>query len=443
MSPEFPYGKLHGLFCLPWFRRTWVVQEVALARKVTFYCGDHLLAFDTLVVAADFTRLPHSKLNAAALHWKSYLDWHHTLAEFIRRREQGENVAVGLQKLLSGVMFLDATRPEDKIYGLYGCAKRLGLYLPIPDYTKSVAQIYTEATLACLRQPENLNLLEMVEGAAAAELGLPSWVPNFSRSMREWSPTNPPNMSVPIGTNKLISGVSRSQWIFMPERRGLKVLGRRLDQVAAVGEPWRADARTTLLGDAAMNSGQIFGSLVDCIDTWLNVILQRNHRDGHRTNAADELASMEDLARLLMSGHTPLARPPDQIAKYLSVLVSCARTSDRALRSQLIHPNDNITTIMHCGEFLLSQPMQQVLEHMLQWKWKLVFRTTTAYLGTGSYSSSPGDLVVVLCGMSAPCLIRPCAEGFRFVGPAFVDGIMNGEFWNKGSEADDEWFVLI
>lgn len=23
-TPEYPYGKLHGVFRLPWFRRTWV-----------------------------------------------------------------------------------------------------------------------------------------------------------------------------------------------------------------------------------------------------------------------------------------------------------------------------------------------------------------------------------------------------------------------------------
>jgi hypothetical protein len=418
-----------------------VVQEVALARKVTFYCGDHLLAFDSLVVAADFTRLPYSGLHAGARHWNFYLDWHHALAEFIRRREQGENVGFGLLQLLSGTMMLEATRPEDKVYGMYGCAKRLGLDLPFPDYTKSIAQVYTEATLACLQQAGNLELLHMVEGAAAAELGLPSWVPNFSESPRKWTPTNPPKTRMPSRKNKLVSGASRCQWMITQEGRRLKVLGRRLDQVAAVSESWKTDARTTLLGDSDMNSGQVVSSLVDCIATWLDVVLQRNHRDG--TNTADELAAMQDLTHLLITGHV-FIEAPDRIADYLSVLIKCARANDEALRSHLIHPQDDIVRIPHFGDLHTSQHMGRAIEYMSQLMWKLVFRTTRkAYLGTGSYSSRPGDLVVVLCGMAVPVLIRPCAEGFNFVGAAFVDGIMEGEFWNAGSDADDEWFVLL
>jgi hypothetical protein len=409
-----------------------------------FYCGEHLLAFENLVVASDFTRLPYSKLDTTARHWKSYLVWHHSLVGFIRKREQGENVEISLRHLLVATMWLDATRPEDKVYGLYGCAKRLGLDLPVPDYTKSVAQVYTEAALACFRQANNLELLEMTEGAAAEKLGLPSWVPNLSQSFKDWTPTNPPKISMPARTNKLVSGESRCQWRIMPGGRRLKVLGRRLDHVAAVGEPWKTDSRTTLLGDASMNSGQIYGSLVDCIATWLDVVLQRNHRDGHETNVADELTAMQDLTHLLINGHASPTETPDWIVECLSVLISCARASDKALRSHLIHPEDNIMTIVECGEFRLSQAMLRVIEQIQQSMWKLVFRTTTkAYLGTGSYSSRPGDLVVVLHGMAVPCLIRPCAEGLKFVGTAFVDGIMEGEFWNAGSDVDDEWFVLI
>jgi hypothetical protein len=51
--------------------------------------------------------------------------------------------------------------------------------------------------------------------------------------------------------------------------------------------------------------------------------------------------------------------------------------------------------------------------------------------------------VVVVCGMKVPYLIRPGPNGFTFVGAAFVDGILDGEFWNAGSNADNEWFELV
>lgn len=447
---EYPYGKLHGIFRHAWFRRTWVLQEVALARKVMFYCGDHMLAFDNLVVAADFSRLPYSKLNTQGRHWNSYLAWHHTFNEIIRRYDSGERdvcqtLKLGLLELLvSTTSQLQATRAEDKVYGLYGLAKKLDFALPVPDYTKPVGIVYTEAALACLRQGQSLKLLESVEGSAADEYGLPSWVPNLSGSLGEWTVENPPKTNINARSNKMVSGDSHCEWSLMPNGRSLRVRGRRVDQVAAVGEAWKVDHRTTLLGDAETNSGQYIGSLIDCIVSWLELVLQRNSgAQGSGSGAVDEFAAIQDLARLLTNGLPSLVEPLDRIIQYLSVVVNCARASNTIQRFRLVHPEDSFLEIRRIGPFFMSAAMERVITQIGDSMWRTVFRTTCGYLGVGSYSSRPGDMVVVFHGMAGPCLVRPTAEGFRYVGAAFVDGIMMGEFWDKGSSIDDEWFVLV
>ncbi|KAK5685811.1 hypothetical protein LTS10_001924 [Elasticomyces elasticus] len=438
ITTEFPYGKLHGLFRLPWFRRTWVVQEVALARRVTFYCGTHLLAFGMVAAAADFTRLPYSRLDAVATHWKSYLDWHHSLAGLVRRHDQGEDVCkildCGVQYLLAGAVLLDATRPEDKVHGLYGCAKRLGLELPVPDYTKSVAQVYTEATLACFHQANNLDVLEMVEGAAAAQWGLPSWVPNLSESLRQWTPTNPPKTGLGLRrTSKAVSGMTQCDWRIEPDQPRLKVRGRRLDQIAAVSEPWRIDTRPTQLGDEAKERGQAIETLLACVVTWLDVVTgKRPTGSEHESIAMDEDAAVQHLVRLIMNANGPLIEPPARMTECLSVLIDVARTNNQYLRSLLYDQVDD-TAMLRVIEYVASVSI-----------WMLVFKTaTTGYLGMGTYSCRPQDLIVVFHGMAKPSVIRPCAGGFNFVGTAFLDGVMEGEFWNAGSGADDEWFLLI
>ncbi|KAJ8109003.1 hypothetical protein OPT61_g7776 [Boeremia exigua] len=204
VSPEFPYGKLHPLFRLHWFRRVWVFQEVALARLVVFYCGNHLLRFENLVAAADFTQVPYSKLDVQAIHWKSYLLGHAATIRCLQLREQGELVELEHMALFTILSMLEATRPEDKIYGMYGCAKRLGLNWPVPDYTKSVAQIYTEATIACLQQSQSLAVLSMAVGPATGPLGLPSWVPDFSSCLKTFSPSNPPTLALEAGKHVLV-----------------------------------------------------------------------------------------------------------------------------------------------------------------------------------------------------------------------------------------------
>jgi hypothetical protein len=75
--------------------------------------------------------------------------------------------------------------------------------------------------------------------------------------------------------------------------------------------------------------------------------------------------------------------------------------------------------------------------------WKNLFGTVRGYVGLGTHSMRPDDLVVVFQGCSTAAVIRPWASGFKYVGAAYVDGIMDGEFWNDGSALDDEWFELI
>ena len=420
-----------------------MVQEVAAGKKVFFYCGEYLLHFWTMVIGADFSRLPYSKLDLASNHWKAYLDFHHALQEFIRRREEGEptsNFGLTMSSLLlAPAMLLDATRPEDKIYSLYGICKRLGFTLPTPDYRKPLAVVFTEAARAILHHDNNLDFLSSVEGSSGSSFGLPSWVPDFSGSMRQWSPSNPPHMTSVLRENANVSGNSRCSYKFQPDGRGLKIRGRRVDRICAVGEPWRIDNSTNLLGGSWRQTGQYAGGLVDCISSWYDVIQSR-------TESGDEKAIIQDMMRVLTggssSGKLPV-RPAEEITRYLSVLVECSRANHTARRAFLVHPNDHASEVLQVGDYFMSDGMRKTIHQLWGTLWKIVFRTTRDYLGTGSHSAKLGDHVVIFHGCKSPSIIRPCAGGYSYVSGACVDGIMDGEFWNAGHDVDDEWFVLV
>ncbi|KAF7671907.1 hypothetical protein GT037_010130 [Alternaria burnsii] len=438
ISQEFPYGKLHPILRLPWFRRVWVFQEVVLARKVVFYCGERLIAFENLAFATDFTRVPYSKSDSLALHWRSYLEGHNACIRLLRLKEKGEDSKLPHQYLLTIVANLDVTQPEDKIHAMYGYAKRMELDWPIPDYTKSVAQIYTEVTIACFRQSKDLEVILMAIGPASEEFGLPSWVPDFSRRFTDYSPSKPPKIDPVPFRNKQCSGTTECDWILIPNGRRLKVKGRKIDYITAVSEPWQADATTTLLGGADFNSGQIFDSFIECIGSWYEVALQRSmtHNDG--ADSAHQFVAVSDLVCLLTRAHLGRTTLPDQFAELISALISCTRRDMVALRTVFIHPdNDN-------NQIRITPQMQQAIERLAPLIWKLIFRTTVkSCMGISNYNAKAGDLLVVLHGMASPCVVRPCAGGFNFIGQAFVPEVMNGEFWDGGSDEDDEWFTLI
>lgn len=450
-SSEFPFGKLQGLFCLPWFRRVWVFQEVVLARKVVFYCGEHLIRFENLAAAADFTLIPYSKLDAPALYWSNFLGAHRSMALSVQRRDQGKDPEVDLLQFLAITSMLEATKPQDHINGLYACAKRVSVEMPAPDHTKLVAQVFTDTAVACLRQSGTLQLLTQAEGGGPSEFDLPSWVPNFAGGMGKWNAKSPPKISRPLQWNDT-EPKTQAEWVLLPEIKQLKVLGRRLDQVVAVSEPWKADASTTLLGNAALPSGQIISSLVDCFASWVVIAQQRIGVPNQNATSINDMPAVLDLARLFTNGRKAAAgrndvfsdhQPPPQFAKYLSLLAVYAWTSDADIRSNLIHPDDDPSTWTQLGNITLSQPMSQTIHYLAPWIWKKVFLTRDrAFLGLCSYSVEPKDELVILRGMTVPCLVRPCSQGYKFVSAAYVDGFVESAFWDSGSDADNEWFLL-
>ncbi|KAH7325749.1 heterokaryon incompatibility protein-domain-containing protein [Stachybotrys elegans] len=455
ITPEYPYGKLYGVFRLPWFKRTWVVQEVALGRKVMFYCGTYLLALDTMVIGSDFTRLPYSRAHEpASFHWKAYLGYHDAMREFIRRKAQGEALSeMTLDSvLLMPAVKLEATRPEDKIFGLYGVCKQFGFQLPPPDYTKPLAVVYAEAARAMMDSSRSLDFLTSVnESAAWNEYGLPSWVPNFAGSMQQWSPSSPPHIAVGMGGDSRISGGSKYEYSLEAGGMRLRVKGRRLGFVVAMGLPWMTDASTTLLGESLTQTGQFIDALLDSLGGWYQV-----SRDAF---PRDEALAMQAMVRTLLLARNASKSlvtsflPFDTMVHYLSILVSVSQSGQHRRADTtvpLVSPHDNsFAGAITIGNYFLTPTMHQVMQQIFNAGWRTVFRMiggpseTGEHLGLGTHSIRAEDMVVVFAGSSAAAIVRPWQDGFRYVGPAAVDGVMDGEFWNMASEGHDEWFTLI
>lgn len=74
-----------------------------------------------------------------------------------------------------------ATNPRDKVYALRGICKDANNAALIPDYSKTVQQIYNETARYLLSEPDPLRILGAAGiGSARSVEGLPSWVPDWS-----------------------------------------------------------------------------------------------------------------------------------------------------------------------------------------------------------------------------------------------------------------------
>src|SRR2546421_12208855 len=74
---------------------------------------------------------------------------------------------------------LKTSQPEDKVFALYWAFKAVDNNFPSPDYSKSIAEIYREATVALLQSERSLNLLNSAFDYEDS-LKRPSWVPNYN-----------------------------------------------------------------------------------------------------------------------------------------------------------------------------------------------------------------------------------------------------------------------
>jgi hypothetical protein len=196
-----------------WFRRAWVVQEVALARDLVFLSGECLI------------------------HWRDMYEigltlrdsgWRHTLASILgpnarggigdeadRLLEYREQVQCGgpndpqfrdyflnidgadtrelrwfayLKFMIQEIRRFQVSDGRDKIFAVLGLAEKFlpdGLQIPIhPDYSLTSDYVYNSISKLFIKKLPFLSTLSFVEEQKRRRLlELPSWVPDYSSAL--------------------------------------------------------------------------------------------------------------------------------------------------------------------------------------------------------------------------------------------------------------------
>ncbi|KAK6839886.1 HET-domain-containing protein [Apiospora arundinis] len=215
-----------------WFSRSWVIQEVTLARDKRVLCGqwitdwDRLALLGELLVVLDWqfqlkkvaptefgrslgdeiTRLTNVKKGFQSSVAQAHVSEPHVasdveglpdkpyrasdLARDSSFSHQRSNWIRYFQELLSNTRSFSATDPRDKVYAIFGLLKRalpVGLSIPLtPSYSPDVttASVFTSVTSLFLNDIPRLETLSYVEDHSTTNIqGLPSWVPDYTRDL--------------------------------------------------------------------------------------------------------------------------------------------------------------------------------------------------------------------------------------------------------------------
>lgn len=166
---------LQIFFSLPWFKRVWVLQEVAWAATALAFCGSRVVSWETL----------HNAYTSSIGRIDRLQPLPHVLS-FGEPRPDGEMGAHELFMELKNARACDASDPRDKIFAL------LELFHKRPedsrltiDYERGVSDLYTDVSLFLINQ-RGLDVLAETHNEPSRVPGLviPSWVINWAAPPR-------------------------------------------------------------------------------------------------------------------------------------------------------------------------------------------------------------------------------------------------------------------
>jgi hypothetical protein len=434
---------LHCLLYRDYWHRVWVLQEIAVAKDVVVACGNKkcpLEAFETTAVT-----MTHI-ITLSATHLMSTISWVELVAQGMPGLAKAPVAAPALRMLkerrwyqtkirhqLTWILTfarsigasvatdsrLRATDPKDHIYALLGMASNTDQLGIIPDYNKSVEDIYTEVAGKILEH--DFNLLLMSQRGNSQQV--PSWVPDWQQDLKE----SPGNCA---GFRKPFRAYGQVQPILPSLRRDgskdiptiLEVTGIRADVVSCTGAIFRKDeTQTSSPKSTGLPNVQLYLAQIENLC--------------HRSAALDEriygdpkIWLKDALVRIPVGDCEKIS--PEGDRRRLS---ETSKLRYEALIVFLDLINKPVVDENQISDALMSGWSKIVvyLVDMYRLMDRRPFMTKNGYVGVGPAEMLPGDVVSIFFGAHVPYVIRQESEHpllFSLVGDAYVYGIMDGEF---------------
>ncbi|KAK3673404.1 hypothetical protein LTR78_006637 [Recurvomyces mirabilis] len=404
------------VFRASWFRRLWVIQESILPPENICCWGTETISLQTLLLAVRCIMSWEENLPKGTdkVIYAAYVLHTYTVIYAEPWANNGEL----LDALLTFSDHCEVTVPHDRLYGLLGLFQAAGSQdeLPVllrPDYSRSWIVVLADATKYIFQERRSLHVLNGVEHSKTSinDLAQPSWVGYLLESS---------SLGQLDGSQKFnASNGSPYQPHFLERPNELKVCGYTLGVVSEVA----------LTQEKPTSSA----SLLKTYHTAYDMALRSSNDDQAGTSAN------EVVAYTLVGGKT---------WDRQRFTGNCHEICESAMARADLWPNGPPLGLAAAAE--VPEGTNQEAARYAYAMWEAIprrtFFCTDSFFGLGPPYISANDVLAVLLGYHLPVILRPVdGHGYRFVGPCYVHGIMDGEIVIK-READNilpELLVLI
>ncbi|PVH68035.1 HET domain-containing protein [Cadophora sp. DSE1049] len=434
---------LRKLFELPWFTRSWIIQEVAVSRDDPIILhGQHRYQWHRLGWASSWLRRNGYLRLAQIPNQMQNVD---TIFNIGRSGTRWRLDAL----LVATSIKCHATDQRDKVYALLGLAAENHCLPSVPDalranYELEVAQVYTRVALFLVREYKTLSVLTRasgVSGDASQALRkykferLPSWVPNWcdfavmerdvAKSLSWLFPPNNANAAT-LGFPEHYNASSRlpAKVFESPDQSVLRLSGLKADIVVSSTQfadklwPSGGHAREYAfqrLWKATLPFLPESKSLTAWIASWIKA-----------TTAEQYLLSGSSAEQILKDGSAYLL---DILSRHEHQQIGSTTQGGGqdiiGLLRELSMGGDPESYSSLASNFCLNRRF---------------IITSKGCIGIGPEETQSGDLVSVIFGGGVPYILRKQETGFVFVGESYIHGLMSGEAvqaWQRGDLAEE------
>ncbi|CAI6336252.1 unnamed protein product [Periconia digitata] len=390
------------LYSNMFWRRSWVIQELVLAKQITIMFGNQswdwqmvvplLQSFtDNDVVSARRSR-PDLITDGIAGAVKAGIKTIDSVQVIRKRLAEGE--VVNLEELLSTFCHMRAPNLTDKIASLVSFnTEHYNEYQSLIDYSVPFTGVYVRLAVTIMESRKTLDLLAF-NNIESCPHGLPTWAPCWVD---------------PIFRDPLAPGV------FKPDQPHLFQASKK--------QP-RFDFRE------AISELHIYGLLVDEIaTTWTrDDYIRRASTKGPDGNPILSRLPLPEFSEVYSwtDNHVPISLDFQEVKT-----VNCENSEiARALtEGRTIHHYSRASSILENADKLRLDTESLPLSRAD----RLICETKMGRLGNVPKRARKGDVVVVLEGARTPHVLRPFGKvggkwvTYELVGECYVDGLMDGE----------------
>lgn len=443
------YNAFIQLLKRPWWTRSWIVQEIYLARRATLICGSSNIEWDTFCVAAllilgteDSMGSVDNLLNAG------YAASLVRIVAILRHSEK----ELDLLDVLWEFRSLRASDKRDKVFaflGLLPSSDPAHQHIR-PQYEADFVRCYTKTAQACLRLRGNLDCLTTerfpFSGSAAS---LPSWVPDWSYVNPEITAL-PRQVSKPDGSDLRMFTASGTHSSYDPEveyvYNGTALLllsGFVVDRLMDIEVPLPSnlgEPAVAAMTDESMPEMDIFRTIFDGLGRYFLALhrWKRFTMSTHSTTAYPDEDPLRVLCATMCAGNLPMGLDSAfAVFKHWqeSEFKWPERLANRSNRSRRLIPKKWYNSLVGLSGLTKHQhdelAVQSFWDPVRVSTSRRLARTEKGYLALVPHSSQPGDKIALCRGGKLPLVLRASLKDtWELVGCSYVHGIMHGEAWD-------------